>query len=127
MTKCYVPNPVPLGWHLGCFGDGVIISKRFNDGLGCVFSWEEFDGTESDCPPMGPGKYAHISLSRDGHYPSWDEMRDFIYDPMNDDWIDRKRDMVMFLPPKNQYVNQHEFTFHFYQKSGAVAEKNILG
>ncbi len=118
MTFCNAPKVIPPGWRLRSSPDGTYISTLTKEGMGVVFSFETFDKEAKDCPPMGPGKYAHISISRNNKYPSWDEMRDYIYDPMNDDWFDRQRDVVMFLPPPEQYVNVHKNCFHFYQKVG---------
>lgn len=108
--KTKMPLVIPVGWMPF---QGFAIWKTQSSGLGALFSLDEHSDSDIDCPPMGAGIYCHLSLSRKDKYPEWDEMRDFIYDC---GLFDSKRDVCMFLPPKEQYVNVHENCFHFYQK-----------
>ncbi|MFI4977566.1 MAG: hypothetical protein ACHQC8_02645 [Solirubrobacterales bacterium] len=57
----------------------------------------------------------HLSIShrtnemrpRPGRYPTWDEVADARYRFIPDEVT-----MAMLLPPREQYVNLHETTFH---------------
>lgn len=110
MSEMRMPILIPAGWKPYL---GKMISRQSVSGLCALFSIDEHDSKDIDCPPMGEGSYRHISLSRPNKYPEWDEMRDFIYAC---GLFDDKRDVCMFIPPKNQYVNVHNNCFHFYQK-----------
>ena len=113
MNYCKAPNIIAPPWQTIKKGNDEMIGRSYPDGICVCFSIEGFDNSASDTPPMGIGEYAHISISRQNKYPSWDEMRDYIYSCGR---FDNKRDVVMLLPPKERYVNLHKNTFHFYQK-----------
>jgi hypothetical protein len=59
----------------------------------------------------------HLSIShrtndtppRPGRYPSWDEIVEARYE-----FCPPAMTMAMFLPPKEEYVNVHETTFHLW-------------
>ena len=87
---------------------GKAIFRQRGDGLRALFSVDT-----QEVQDMGYGEYRHISISRENKYPGWDEMRDFIY---SCGLFDKTKDVIMFLPPKKEYVNLHSNTFHFYQK-----------
>ena len=110
MSVMRMPLVIPLGWKPF---KGVSIWTETVSGLCAIYSIDTHDLGDIDCPPMGAGDYNHVSLSRTDKYPGWDEMRDFIY---SCGLFDENRDVCMFLPPKEQYVNQHPNCFHFYQK-----------
>ena len=46
------------------------------------------------------GKRLHLSVSVEGRYPTWDELADVRYD-----LTPYRCDMVMVLPPEDEYVN----------------------
>jgi len=62
--------------------------------------------------PLGPGGAMewHLSMSAEGRYPTWDELAEarerFLPDPIT---------FGMVLPPRDQYVNLHQTTFHLYE------------
>jgi len=114
MARCFRQPIIPPCWQeMTDNVDYWAIGRRFPDGLAVVYSVEVYVEGDLDIPPMGYGTYSHISLSRHNKYPRWDEMKEYIY---SCDWFDHDRDVVMILPPKEQYVNVHENAFHFYQK-----------
>ena len=58
----------------------------------------------------------HLSISHADHhgepdrYPTWDEIADARYDLLPNDVT-----VAMLLPPREQYVNLHDTTFHLHQ------------
>jgi hypothetical protein len=60
----------------------------------------------------------HLSIShrtnvmrpKPGRYPTWDEIADARYR-----FIPDEATMAMLLPPRDQYVNLHETTFHLHE------------
>jgi len=52
----------------------------------------------------------HLSISHPDRYPTWDEIRDARYAIMPDEIT-----VAMFLPPKKDYVNVNENTFHLWE------------
>lgn len=55
------------------------------------------------------GQELHISVSRAGRYPTWEELKrvkDMFWHP--------EADVIQFLPPASEYVNIHENCFHLY-------------
>jgi hypothetical protein len=66
---------------------------------------------------VGPEPYGfHMSIShrtddlKPGRYPTWDEITEARYE-----FCPSQMTMVMFLPPKEEYVNVHETTFHLWE------------
>lgn len=55
----------------------------------------------------------HMSISVSKRLPTWQEVHDARYALVPNDVT-----MVMILPPKEQYVNLHEFCFHLHQIEG---------
>jgi hypothetical protein len=57
----------------------------------------------------------HMSISHPERYPSWDEIAKAWYDlvPEAD-----KREGVMILPKREDYVNIHNFCFHIHEQIG---------
>lgn len=69
-----------------------------------------------------PGAGWHLSIShtvqfngdvRPGRYPTWDEIKDARY-RFCPDYVT----MAMFLPPRAEYVNVHDTTFHLHEVPG---------
>ncbi len=68
--------------------------------------------------PLPNGPKWHMSIShrtnehppRPGRYPDWDEIAEARYRFIPDEVT-----MVMFLPPRGEYVNVHETTFHLHE------------
>ena len=54
----------------------------------------------------------HLSVSTSFRNPTWDEIQDAWYDLVPDA---NMRNAVMFLPPKDEYVNLQEYCFHVYE------------
>jgi hypothetical protein len=52
----------------------------------------------------------HISISHPERYPTWDEIRDARYALTPHDI-----EMVMLLPPPEEYVNTHPNAFHLWE------------
>lgn len=52
----------------------------------------------------------HISISHPSRYPKWDEISDARYSLLPNEVT-----MMMYLPPKEEYVNIHENCFHLYE------------
>ena len=65
----------------------------------------------------------HLSIShrtsqtrpRPGRYPTWDEIADARYR-----FVPNEVTMAMLLPPREEYVNLHETTFHLHEVAGDV-------
>lgn len=60
--------------------------------------------------------YWHMSISHHRQLPTWAEVRDARYA-----LIPNEATMVMALPPKEAYVNIHEFCFHLWEIQGQEA------
>jgi hypothetical protein len=67
-----------------------------------------------------PGIGWHLSISHrrnedntPGRYPTWDEIRDARYE-----FCPKEATMAMLPPPKDEYVNVHDTTFHLHQIEG---------
>jgi hypothetical protein len=52
----------------------------------------------------------HLSISCPNRNPTWEEIKDARYSLLPDEAM-----MAMFLPPKREFVNIHEFCFHLYE------------
>lgn len=52
----------------------------------------------------------HLSISTDSRNPTWEEIKQARYDLCPSDVT-----MAMILPPKEEYVNLHNFCFHLHQ------------
>ncbi|MED4904101.1 hypothetical protein [Parageobacillus thermoglucosidasius] len=55
------------------------------------------------------GKW-HMSISHPTRNPTWEEIRDARYE-----FIPNEVTMAMILPPKEEYVNIHEYCFHLHE------------
>src|SRR5580765_7472421 len=56
-----------------------------------------------------PGGW-HLSISRHDRDPSWDEIATARYR-----LLPAELTFAMFLPPRAEYVNLHQYTFHLYE------------
>lgn len=54
----------------------------------------------------------HVSVSCKDRYPTWDEIKEVRYTFMED-----KHEAIMIFPPKDEYVNLHNNTFHLWAKA----------
>lgn len=52
----------------------------------------------------------HLSISREDRLPSWEDVRDARYALIPDEAV-----IVMLLPPRDEYVNVHEYTLQLYE------------
>ena len=52
----------------------------------------------------------HLSISTPSRNPTWEEIKQARYDLCPHDVT-----MAMILPPTDEYVNVHQFTFHLHQ------------
>jgi hypothetical protein len=52
----------------------------------------------------------HISISHHRRLPTWEEVREARYQ-----FVPNEVTMAMMLPPKEHYVNIHEFCFQLYE------------
>lgn len=55
------------------------------------------------------GKW-HLSISCKDRYPVWQEIKQARYELLPDQCM-----MAMLLPPKEEYVNLHQNTFHLHE------------
>ena len=62
-------------------------------------------------PPHGTLGW-HMSISSGAREPTWGEIRDAWYDLIPDS--DNKNG-AMFFPPKDEYINIHNFCFHVHE------------
>lgn len=105
-----VPRVIPSGWVQRAMGPAQFIVDERGErctGLRILFSID----------PIGNDKWEkHMSISRQSKYPSWEEMKDIIY---NSGLFDPNKSVFMVLPPKSkpdEYVNVHENCFHWQQE-----------
>ena len=52
----------------------------------------------------------HLSISHSGRYPTWNEIKQARYELLPDEIT-----MIMYLPPKDEFVNVHKNCFHLWQ------------
>jgi len=52
----------------------------------------------------------HLSISASRRYPTWDEIAEARYQLCPDNIT-----MAMLLPPRGEYVNLHDTTFHLHE------------
>jgi len=87
-----------------------------------VFDRDVHDGRLTVILSVDAGDW-HMSISHKwpggnpGRYPSWDEIFQARYTFCPDDVT-----MVMMLPPKEEYVNMHETTFHLWELHSTPVE-----
>lgn len=113
-----IPEVIPAGWRIVPIPETPgyqMLARRLANGLMATFSIETYADTAdpAEAPPCGGGRYRRVVLSRKNMYPTWDEMRDFIY---SCGLFDHTRDVIMLLPPPELYLNLHPNAFHFFQK-----------
>lgn len=109
------PAIIPAGWRVAEHDGLKMLCRHTPSGMFATFAIEHYPGGERN--QTGPyeqtGTFRRVVLSRKKMYPTWDEMRDFI---RGCGLFDRTRDVVMVLPPDGEYVNVHQFAFHWWQK-----------
>jgi hypothetical protein len=111
-NRMKLPAVIPAGWTIARINEGEALVQRTRTGLAVMFSIDVIDTPEPH-EALGAGVFRHISISRKDRYPAWDEMRDLVY---GCGFFDKTMDVVMYLPPKERYVNTHPYTFHYYQR-----------
>jgi len=113
MTHIGLPLIIPVGWNRDSVGPMTLLRRTYANGLVATLTDETF--TEHDGPMERNGKWRRIVISRQGTdaYPGWDEMRDLIY---SCGLFDKRRDVIMLLVPKSEYVNLRVNAFHFWQE-----------
>ena len=57
-----------------------------------------------------PNGRKHLSISHADRNPTWDEIHDARYKLLPKD-----KTYVLYLPPKKEYVNVHQHTFHLHE------------
>jgi len=63
--------------------------------------------------------FHHISFSRNDRLPTWDEVK-----YIREKYADPEKFYVMVLPPKQYYVNSHQFCFHLWEVKSKI-ETNL--
>lgn len=58
----------------------------------------------------------HISISHPRRYPKWDEISDARYALLPNEVT-----MMMYLPPREEYVNLHKNCFHLHESREGIA------
>lgn len=56
------------------------------------------------------GGMLHLSISHPLRNPTWEEIRNVRYKFLPDE-----KTFAMLLPPKNEYVNVHQYCFHLWE------------
>ena len=70
----------------------------------------------SNDPPDARRPGWHLSISRNDRDPAWDEIATARYRLFSD-----IEEMAMYLPPLDEYVNLHPYTFHLHEvRRGAL-------
>ena len=72
--------------------------------------------------PPTDGAGWHMSISSTKRYQTWDELAHARYELLPDDCL-----MMMELPPKGEYVNVHENTFHLHEQPDVNGLKVMYG
>lgn len=73
---------------------------RRRDGLAVIASGQvEGDGR----------RWLHVSLSRQGRLPSWDDLKD-----VKAAFVGPEREAYQVLPPEKKFVNIHRFCLHLW-------------
>ncbi len=57
----------------------------------------------------------HMSISRNDRYPYWDEIAYARYELLPQDMT-----FVFILPPREEYINVHNFCFHLHEYRAAI-------
>lgn len=97
------PAVIPPGWRpVPNLPEGAIY-KITVGGLAVMVSFSTIEDGR---------KYLHISFSRPDRIPSWEEMRDALYDLP---WVNCAKEIFMTLPPKQDYVNLNPNVMHWWQ------------
>lgn len=84
-----VPSPTFLG-------DAKMFLSHPDGDLRCIVGKEE-------------GRW-HLSMSHPSRYPTWDEMADARYR-----FIPNRAHMAMLAPPREEFINAHDTTLHFWE------------
>ena len=94
-----IPSVIPIGWVQQAISGTQFIQDVKGEsatGLRILYSID----------PIGKGKWEkHMSISRQDRYPSWEEMKEKIF---NSGLFNPNKSVFMVLPPKNkpeEYVN----------------------
>jgi hypothetical protein len=87
-----------------------------------VYRKEVADGVLNVLTSPDEGAGFHLSIShqvdgRPGRYPHWDEITE-----ARDRFTPARLTFVMFLPPKDEYVNAHSTTFHLWSVPGEYCQ-----
>jgi hypothetical protein len=92
-----MPRVLPADWHEvpGLFG-----RYESRDGIRVIFSArKEADGK----------RWVHVSASRAGRVPSWDDLR-----RVKALFIGQEKMAIQVLPRESEYVNCHPFVLHLW-------------
>ena len=65
---------------------------------------------DEETPEYKMTKRLHLSISHPLRYPEWNVIADARYSLLRDG-----TQMVMYLPPRSEYVNIHRNCFHLYE------------
>lgn len=100
----HIPAITPRGWRpVPNMPTGAIYYRHLS-GLVIIYSLAIIEGGR---------RFHHISFSRQDRIPSWEEMRDALYDLP---WLKKDQEVFMTLPPKEDYVNYCSFAMHWWQE-----------
>ena len=98
----------PAGWKL-------------EEGMKYVGAWAEPNHHLRVLISMDEGLW-HLSISHPKRYPTWDEIYEARYR-----FIPEAVQMVMHLPPRQEYVNVHQNCFHLFEQPPTLLAASAFG
>ena len=101
IVKEETPKVFPPGWELLRPG---LLYKITLDKIAVIYSISTLEDGK---------RYHHVSLSRQGSIPGWQEMTRLI---RSLPWFDNDREIFMTLPREEDYVNLCTFAMHWWQE-----------
>ena len=108
-TQADLCGVVPAGWEV--YSESCIVLIQ-DYGLHAVFSLD-YDIAVNPLLTDTVPKYRHLSMSRVGQYPGWDEIKRVVYTP---GLFDHEQEVVMRFPKAEENTVAYPYVLHFYQE-----------
>ncbi len=98
-SEAEVPRVLPADWRRAVQHSAGAFIRR--DDLRVLISVEQ-EGN-------GLRRWLHVSLSRVGRLPSWEDVRE-----VKDIFVGRARKAIQVLPPEDEYINENPHVLHLW-------------